>query len=107
MIPHDEPLTDASPVVAGRVNIGSATSLELRYADDTTSKIPFGTNLFFVTDLPDSKLPVAHGGELVLVARDARGDVVARAVIPADGTPRPKARRASPSSSAPSPTRTT
>lgn len=85
MIPHDEPTTAESPVtLSGRVNVPSATSLELRYVDGTTASIPFGIDLFFVTDLPDSMLPLAHGSELRLVARDAGGSVVARALIPAD-----------------------
>ncbi len=85
MIPHDEPMTTASPVtLAGRVNAASATSLELIYVDGTTTELPFGNDLFFVADVPDSMLAPAHGGELRLVARDADGAVVARALIPAD-----------------------
>jgi len=85
MIPHDEPTTAESPVtLGGRVNVPSAASLELRYADGTTTLIPFGIDLFFVADVPDSMLAVAHGRELLLVARDARGNVVARVLIPAD-----------------------
>ncbi len=85
MIPHDEPMTTASPVtLAGRVNAASATSLELIYIDGTITTIPFGNELFFVADVPDSMLALAHGGKLRLVARDADGAVVARALIPAD-----------------------
>jgi len=85
MIPHDEPMTAESPVtLAGHVNVTSATSLELHYADGTTATIPFGIDRFFVADIPDSKLALAHGGELLLVARDTGGNVVARELIPAD-----------------------
>ena len=45
---------------------------------------PFGNDLFFVADIPDSMVAAAHGAELLLVARDAAGSEVARVLIPAD-----------------------
>lgn len=84
-VPFDEEVSTTSPVVlAGRVNASGASTLELRYADEALDSIPFGEDQFFIFDVPPEHLEIAHSGELVLTARDARGSVVGQETIPAD-----------------------
>ena len=85
MVPHTEPVIPSSPVtLAGRVNDARVASLELRYTDGSTTPVAFGNEHFFVVDVPESKLALVHGAEMVLVAKDEDGNEVARAVVPAD-----------------------
>jgi len=82
-VPFTDPITPSSPVtIGGRVNVASA-SLAIVYADGTEHAIPFGTDHFFIFDVPAPKLAAVHSHAFDLVARSASGSEVAKASVPA------------------------
>ncbi len=83
-VPFTGPVTDASPVtVAGRVNAGGVTALQIRYADGSTDAVPFGDDRFFVFDVPAEHLASTHQDDFTLVATDSSGNTVVATTVPA------------------------
>ena len=83
-VPFNDPILPDSPVtVGGRVNVGGASTLAIRYADGTEDQVPFGDDRFFVFDVPSAKLAMVHAAAFELIARDGEGAVVASASVPA------------------------
>jgi hypothetical protein len=75
---------DAPVVLAGRINAEAGASLEARYADGSSDKVPLGEDRYYLFEVPAGRRASVHASGLELVARDADGAVVGRASLPAD-----------------------
>ncbi len=83
-IPFTDPVTSTSPVtIGGRVNAAGASTVEIRYGDGSSDRLPLGQNGFFVFDVPAQHLASVHGADFQLVALAADGTQVATADVPA------------------------
>jgi hypothetical protein len=84
-VPFDDGGGNRAPVVlAGRVNDPAAAELEIAYGDGAADAISLGEDRYFVFEVPQQHLEIAHSAELELVARSEGRSIVARATIPAD-----------------------
>ncbi|MFN2471680.1 MAG: hypothetical protein ABR583_11980 [Gaiellaceae bacterium] len=80
--PHSD---GSGPVtIAGRANISAAASATLVYADGSRASVPFGTDRFFVVDIPDERVASVREDGLEIAAAGAAGNELTRATIPAD-----------------------
>jgi hypothetical protein len=75
---------DAPVVLGGRINAEVGASLEARYADGSSDKVPLGEDRYYLFEVPAEQRVSVHASGLELVARDADGAVVGRASLPAD-----------------------
>jgi hypothetical protein len=82
-LPSDAGANASTPItIGGRLNI-PARRVEMTYGG-FADEIPLGDDNYFVFDVPAGRLAAGHASALVVVARDDKGRVVARATVPND-----------------------
>jgi hypothetical protein len=82
-VPFSDPLTEASPIVAGgRVNASRAASLRAEFDDGSLQAVPIGIDGFFVFAVRPDHLAQAHRHGITLIAAGADGQQVASEQVP-------------------------
>ena len=94
-LPSDDAGSDTAPVtVGGRVNVGAAAQLSVRYGETgATDRIALGDNGYFVFEVPKAHRIDAHRSAMTFSARTDKDAVLATTTVPADwdGPARPDA----------------
>lgn len=84
-VPFTDPVKPTSPVtVSGRIGAAGATRLQLVYPDGGSETVEVSPDRFYVADVAREHLAAVHAHGLLLVARDAGGREVAKAVVHQD-----------------------